>query len=191
MILPVAPRQDRDGEFPLDIMEKAYGEGFLVPLVPREYGGGRFGGPRHLHHVRRAGLRRTWGSSSPFSSAPWPLYPIVMFGTEDQKETLSPALLPEFSTWHPTVSASPTWGRTRRPWKPPRPSTGDDYVLNGTKMWITNGGYANLYLVFATVDRQKKHKGIISLIVPAEHARHPPRRSRSTRWGSAPRTPRR
>jgi acyl-CoA dehydrogenase len=34
-------------------------------------------------------------------------------------------------------------------------------------MWITNGGYADLYLVFATLDRQKKHKGIISLIVPA------------------------
>jgi acyl-CoA dehydrogenase len=41
------------------------------------------------------------------------------------------------------------------------------YVLNGTKMWITNGGVADLYLVFATTDRSKKHRGIISLIVPA------------------------
>jgi acyl-CoA dehydrogenase len=44
---------------------------------------------------------------------------------------------------------------------------GDHYVVNGTKMWITNGGYANLYLVFANTDLAKKHKGIICLIVPS------------------------
>jgi acyl-CoA dehydrogenase len=44
---------------------------------------------------------------------------------------------------------------------------GDHYLLNGTKMWITNGGYADFYLVFATTDPQKRHKGIISLIVPS------------------------
>jgi len=45
---------------------------------------------------------------------------------------------------------------------------GDHYLLNGTKMWITNGGYADFYLVFATTDPQKRHKGIISLIVPSK-----------------------
>jgi acyl-CoA dehydrogenase len=44
---------------------------------------------------------------------------------------------------------------------------GDHYILNGAKMWITNGGYADFYLVFATTDPKKKHKGIISLIVPS------------------------
>jgi acyl-CoA dehydrogenase len=44
---------------------------------------------------------------------------------------------------------------------------GDHYLLNGAKMWITNGGYADFYLVFATTDPKKKHKGIISLIVPS------------------------
>jgi len=44
---------------------------------------------------------------------------------------------------------------------------GDYYLLNGTKMWITNGGYADFYLVFATANPQKRHKGIISLIVPS------------------------
>jgi acyl-CoA dehydrogenase len=44
---------------------------------------------------------------------------------------------------------------------------GDHYLLNGAKMWITNGGYADFYLVFATADPKKKHKGIISLIVPS------------------------
>jgi alkylation response protein AidB-like acyl-CoA dehydrogenase len=51
---------------------------------------------------------------------------------------------------------------------------GDHYLLNGTKMWITNGGYADFYLVFANTDLKKRHKGIISLIVPSglEGGRH-------------------
>ena len=40
IISPVAAKHDRDGTFPLDIMEKAHTEGFLTPLVPKEYGGG-------------------------------------------------------------------------------------------------------------------------------------------------------
>jgi acyl-CoA dehydrogenase len=51
---------------------------------------------------------------------------------------------------------------------------GNHYVVNGTKMWITNGGYADFYLVFANTDLQKRHKGIICLIVPShlEGIRH-------------------
>ncbi|MHC4220292.1 MAG: acyl-CoA dehydrogenase family protein, partial [Planctomycetota bacterium] len=45
---------------------------------------------------------------------------------------------------------------------------GDAYVLNGSKCWITNGGYADLYTVFATLDRSSRHKGICAFIVPAD-----------------------
>ena len=45
---------------------------------------------------------------------------------------------------------------------------GDHYVVNGTKMWITNGGYADLYLIFANTDPQKKHRGIVCLVVPSD-----------------------
>jgi acyl-CoA dehydrogenase len=44
---------------------------------------------------------------------------------------------------------------------------GDHYVINGAKQWITNGGFATQYTVFATSDRTKKHKGISCVIVPA------------------------
>ncbi|MEZ4291281.1 MAG: acyl-CoA dehydrogenase family protein [Myxococcota bacterium] len=43
---------------------------------------------------------------------------------------------------------------------------GDDYVLNGTKAWITNGGHADLYTVFATLDRSARHKGMCAFVVP-------------------------
>jgi acyl-CoA dehydrogenase len=45
---------------------------------------------------------------------------------------------------------------------------GDAYVLNGTKCWITNGGVAELYTVFATLDRSSRHKGICAFIVPSD-----------------------
>ncbi|MEI9479741.1 MAG: acyl-CoA dehydrogenase family protein [Deltaproteobacteria bacterium] len=45
---------------------------------------------------------------------------------------------------------------------------GDHYVVNGTKMWITNGGYADLYLIFANTDPQKKHRGTVCLVVPSD-----------------------
>ena len=48
---------------------------------------------------------------------------------------------------------------------------GDDYVLNGQKRWITNGGVADWYTVFATFDPALKHKGITCFVVDAKHAR--------------------
>jgi len=94
------------------------------------------------------------------------LYPIIRFGTEKQKErflrpfcskyTLASYCLSEFS-----VGSDPASMKTTAI------PDGDHYLLNGTKMWITNGGYADFYLVFATTDPEKKHKGIISLIVPS------------------------
>jgi acyl-CoA dehydrogenase len=46
--------------------------------------------------------------------------------------------------------------------------SGDDYVLNGTKCWITNGGVADLYTVFTTQDRSSRHQGITAFIVPSD-----------------------
>jgi acyl-CoA dehydrogenase len=45
---------------------------------------------------------------------------------------------------------------------------GDDYVLNGTKCWITNGGVADVYTVFATLDRDSRHKGIVAFVMPSD-----------------------
>ncbi len=166
VILPVAPKLDRDGEFPLDIMEKAYGEGFLVPLVPKEYGGGGLG----VLDTCIMSEELAWADMGIFVSifvSTLALYPIVKFGTEDQKESyLRPFCrkfnLASYCLSEPHVGSDPASLETAAA------LDGDEYVLNGTKMWITNAGYANLYLVFATVDRQKKHKGILSFIVPAD-----------------------
>ncbi len=164
-IFPVAAKYDRDGAFPVDIMEKAHADGFLTPLVPREYGGQGLG----MLDTCLIGEEMAAADMGIYVSifvSTLALHPIIKFGTEEQKNrflkpfcakfTLASYCLSEYHVGSDPASMETTAGRD-----------GDDYVLNGTKMWITNGGYADLYLVFASVDRQKKHKGIISLIVPA------------------------
>jgi acyl-CoA dehydrogenase len=164
-ILPVAAQYDREGTFPLDIMRKAYDEGFLTPLVPRQYGGGGLGvlDTCLISEELAAGDMGIFVSIFVSTLA---LYPIIIFGNEDQKDRFLRPFCTQFSLASYCLSeyhvgsdpASMQTTVTRQ---------GDAYILNGTKMWITNGGFANLYLVFATTDRRKKHRGIISLIVPA------------------------
>jgi len=165
-IIPVAAKHDRDGTFPVDIMEKAHGEGFLTPLIPREYGGGGLGvlDTCLISEELAAGDMGIFVSIFVSTLA---LYPIIIFGNQEQKKkflrpfcshfTLASYCLSEYHAGSDPASMETT-----------ATLNGDHYVLNGTKMWITNGGYADFYLVFANTDRQKKHKGIISLIVPAK-----------------------
>jgi acyl-CoA dehydrogenase len=165
-ILPVAAQHDREGTFPLDVMRGAYDEGFLTPLVPRQYGGGGLGvlDTCLISEELAAGDMGIFVSIFVSTLA---LYPIIIFGNEEQKDRFLRPFCTQFSLasyclseYH--VGSDPAAMRTTAT------RQGDEYILNGTKMWITNGGFANLYLVFATTDRSKKHRGIISLIVPAD-----------------------
>jgi acyl-CoA dehydrogenase len=165
VILPVAAKHDRDGSFPLDIMQKAYAEGYLTPFVPRQYGGGGWGmvDTCLLSEEMAAGDMGIFVSIFVSGLA---LYPIITFGTEEQKERIlrpfcSKFTLASYCLSEPSVGSDPASMETTAT------PEGDSYLINGTKMWITNAGYADLYLVFANTDRRKKHKGIISLIVPA------------------------
>ena len=165
IISPVAAKHDRDGTFPLDIMEKAHAEGFLTPLVPKEYGGGGLG----ILDVCLTSEELAAADMGIFVSifvSTLALYPIIKFGTEDQKKRFLKPFCEKFTLGSYCLS-EPHAGSDPASLETAATPDGDHYVLNGTKMWITNGGFANLYLVFASVDRQKKHKGIISLIVPA------------------------
>lgn len=165
VILPVAARHDKDGTFPLDIMQKAYGEGFLTPLVPKEYGGGGLG----VLDTCLISEELASGDMGIFVSifvSTLALYPIIKFGTEDQKNRFLKSFCQQFTLGSYCLSER-TVGSDPSSMETTAFLEGNEYVVNGTKMWITNGGYANLYLVFATTDREKRHKGIISLIAPA------------------------
>ncbi len=165
VIQPVAAQHDRDGTFPVEVMRKAHQEGFLTPLIPTKYGGRGLGilDTCIFSEELAAGCMGIYVSIFVSTLA---LYPIVKFGTEEQKErflrpfcsryTLASYCLSEFA-----VGSDPASMKTTAVLQ------GDHYLLNGTKMWITNGGYADFYLVFATTNPQKRHQGILTLIVPS------------------------
>ncbi len=165
-IAPVAAKYDRENAFPLELMQKAHAEGFLTPLVPREYGGQGLG-VLETCIVGEELAAADMGIYVSIFVSTLALFPIMKFGTEEQKNRYLRPFGESFrlasyclSEYH--VGSDPASMRTTAV------RDGDDYVINGTKMWITNGGYASLYVVFATTDPQKRHKGIVSLIVPAE-----------------------
>jgi acyl-CoA dehydrogenase len=166
VILPVAEKHDRDGTFPLDVMERAHREGFFTPLVPKSYGGAGLGVLDNciISEELAAGCMGVYVSIFVSTLA---LYPIIIFGSVEQKERFlrpfcSRFSLPSYCLSEREAGSDPASMRSRA-------IPGEDgYVLNGTKVWITNGGFADFYLVFATTDRSKKHRGIVSLIVPAD-----------------------
>jgi acyl-CoA dehydrogenase len=165
VILPVAAKHDRDGTFPLDIMEKAHQEGFFTPLVPKKYGGQGLGllDTCIISEELAAGCMGIYVSIFVSTLA---LYPIIKFGTEDQKERFLKPFCSKFSIASYCLSEV-TGGSDPASMRTTAVLDGDHYLLNGAKMWVTNGGYADFYVVFATTDPSKKHKGIISLIVPS------------------------
>ena len=165
VILPVAEKHDRDGTFPLDVMEKAHREGFFTPLVPKSYGGSGLGVLDNciISEELAAGCMGVYVSIFVSTLA---LYPIIKFGTEEQKERFLKPFCSKFSIASYCLSEMSA-GSDPASMKTTATLEGDHYLLNGTKMWITNGGYADFYLVFATTDPQKRHGGIISLIVPS------------------------
>jgi acyl-CoA dehydrogenase len=163
-ILPAAAKHDREGAFPQDVIRAAYQEGFLTPLVPRAYGGGGLGvlDSCLISEELAAGDMGIFVSIFVSTLA---LYPIIIFGNEDQKERFLRPFCSRFSLASYCLSeyqagSDPASMHTTASLRE------NGYVLNGTKMWITNGGVADLYLV--SHDRpQQETPRIISLIVPA------------------------
>jgi len=165
VISPVAAKHDREGTFPLDVMEKAHREGFFTPLVPKAYGGQGLGVLDNciISEELAAGCMGMYVSIFVSTLA---LYPIIRFGTEEQKERFLKSFCSKFSLASYCLSELSV-GSDPASMKTTAVLEGDHYILNGTKMWITNGGFADFYLVFAQTDPQKRHKGIVSLIVPS------------------------
>ena len=97
------------------------------------------------------------------------LMPIVVGGTEDQKKEWLVPCAADFQLVSFCLS-EPNAGSDVAGLQLLAERDGDGYVLNGTKCWITNGGHADLYTVFATMDRSTRHAGVCAFVVPRDHA---------------------
>jgi acyl-CoA dehydrogenase len=165
-IAPVAGEYDRSGEFPRHLIQKAWELGLASTAIPADYGG------VGLSSVESCIITEeiAWGCSGIGTSImcnDLGLMPIISAGNEEQKKKWLGACAERFSLISFCLS-EPEAGSDVAGLRTLATKDGDGYVLDGTKCWITNGGEADLYTVFATLDRSSRHKGICAFIVPAD-----------------------
>jgi butyryl-CoA dehydrogenase len=167
VVRPRAKEIDQSGEFPRSFFDQAGELGLAGVSVPEEYGGAGMDAVSYCLVIEE--VSRVCATSGVILSVNNSLVcdPLLKFGTEEQKqEFLTPLAagrkLGCFALTEPGAGSDPSGIRTtaRR--------DGDDYVLDGNKIFITNGTDADVALVFASVDLEKKHKGITAFIVPAD-----------------------
>jgi acyl-CoA dehydrogenase len=167
-IMPCAAEYDRSGEFPRAIIQKAWELGLVSTCVPEEYGGlelsvlGACVASEEL-------ARGCSGFATSIMCNDLALTPILVGGNEAQKEEWMGACAREFRLGS-FCPSEPAAGSDVAGLQLQAVKEGDGYVLEGTKAWITNGGEADFYTVFATLDRSTRHKGICAFVIPRDAA---------------------
>jgi len=162
-VLPVARKYDESEEFPLAVIKKAWEERLLNLGIPKEYGGPGYGLLDACIVVEEISSACPGIATSIFANN-LGAEPIVIGGNEEQKQRILTEIINEFKLIA-FATSEPTMGSDVASMKCHAEKDGDEYILNGNKFWITNGGYADYITVFATIDPEKKHKGIAAFIV--------------------------
>jgi acyl-CoA dehydrogenase len=164
-IAPKAAEYDQSGEFPREIMKKAWELGLSSTCIPPEHGGVGLG----VMDSCLATEELSWGCSGMATSImcnDLGLMPVLVGGSEEQKAEWLGTCASDFKMISFCLS-EPDAGSDVAGIQLLAEKDGDDYVLNGTKCWITNGGVADIYTVFATLDRGSRHKGICAFVLPS------------------------
>ena len=165
-IAPIAAHYDQSGEFPREVIKKAWELGLSSMAIPEEHGGV---GLKVIDSCI-ATEELAWGCSGITTSImcnDLGLMPIIVAGSDDQKKEWLGACASSFKMISFCLS-EPEAGSDVAGLRLLAEKDGDGYALNGTKCWITNGGVADLYTVFATLDRASRHKGICAFVVPSD-----------------------
>jgi acyl-CoA dehydrogenase len=163
-IVPVAAHHDETHEFPLENIRKMGQNGLMGIPIPEEYGGA--GADFLSYIIAIEEISKADASHGVILAVHTSVgtFPILYFGTEEQKAKYLPKLaagefIGAFALTEPNAGSDATGLATTAVRK------GDHYVLNGTKRFITNGGYADVYTVMAVTDKSKGSKGITSFLV--------------------------
>jgi acyl-CoA dehydrogenase len=165
-IAPIAAEYDRRGEVPLQIVQKAKQAGLLNVTIPKEYGGMGYGALQSALIAEELGAACA-GISITVLVNGLALTPIQLFGSEEQKEKfLRPvaegAKLAAFClTEREAGSDAGSIQTTALP-------DGDDFVINGTKCFVTSGSHAEILIVFALTRPDRGPRGASAIVVPAD-----------------------
>ena len=162
-IKPVRAENDEKGIFPADII-KEIGQSDLFRLfIPEKYGGmgtGIFEVCLATEELSRGDL----SVATTYAASGLGFIPILVMGSEEQKmkylpDLASGAKLAAFGLTEPEAGSDASSLRTRAV------KDGENYIINGTKQWITNGGEADVYTVFAATSPERGARGISAFIV--------------------------
>lgn len=166
-VAPLARKTDETGEFPLHLVRRMGELGFLAGPVPALYGGSEMD---YLSYTLISEeLGRVDSSVRGFLAVHGSLVTLCIrdWGTEAQKERILPRLAS--GEWIGCYCLTePNAGSDVASMESTAREEGDSFVINGEKIWITNGGLADVALVFASVDRSRRHKGICAFLVETE-----------------------
>jgi len=162
-IAPRASEYDRKEEFPWESIKDLQELGFMAMMVDPSYGGS--GLDTVSYSIAMEEISNACASTGVTMSVNNSLYayPVETYGTEEQKEKFLTPIVSEhlgaFALSEPHAGSDPAAMRTVAK------KEDDEYVLNGSKMWITNGGAADYYVLFARTNLELKHKGISAFIL--------------------------
>jgi acyl-CoA dehydrogenase len=162
-IVPVAGQLDEEGTFPKEICRKGWETGLMNCEIPEAYGGLGLTCLAHCLVLEEISYGCT-GVNTTMAGNMLGTMPIILAGTDEQKKRYFGRLLAEpiFAAY---CCSEPDAGSDVAGMKSKYTKVGEEYVLTGQKRWITNGGVASFYTVFAREEGTQRHKGITCFVV--------------------------
>jgi acyl-CoA dehydrogenase len=166
VIMPAAEHHDQTGEFPREILKQVWEAGLMNTHVPEEYGGMGLSVVDGCVITEELAYACT-GIMTAAEANGLAQAPVIIAGTDEQKKKwLSPMIedfqLAAYAVTEPDAGSDVAGIRTTAK------KVGDEYIINGEKMWITNGGVADWFFVIAITDPEAGYKGISAFMVPAD-----------------------
>ncbi|MGB0404623.1 MAG: acyl-CoA dehydrogenase [Fusobacterium sp.] len=165
-VKPLAAEVDEEERFPVETVKKMAEIGIMGIPVPKEYGGA--GGDNLMYSMAVEELSRVCGTTGVIVSAHTSLgtWPILHFGTEEQKQKYIPKMakgewIGAFGLTEPNAGTDAAGQQTTAHLDPET----NEWIINGSKIFITNAGYADVYVIFAMTDKSKGLKGISAFII--------------------------
>ncbi|WP_321309869.1 acyl-CoA dehydrogenase [Marinifilum fragile] len=163
-VKPLAAEVDEQERFPIETVEKMAKIGIMGIPIPKQYGGA--GGNNVMYSMAVEELSAVCATTGVIVSAHTSLCaaPIMENGTEEQKQKYLPKLasgewIGAFGLTEPNAGTDAAGQQTTAV------EDGDNYIINGSKIFITNAEYAHVYVIFAMTDKSKGTRGISAFII--------------------------
>src|SRR3990172_4362002 len=162
-VVPVRHELDEKEEFPWEIMKVLAQSDLFGIFIPEEYGG-MGGGALDLCIAVEELSKACLGVSTTYAANALGTYPLLLFGSDAQKKKYLSDIaagkrLVAFGLTEANAGSDASGIQTTAKLQ------GNEYVLNGTKQWITNGGEAEIYTIIAITDKSKGPRGASAFVV--------------------------